>query len=97
MRRLIICTPHQRLSDQIQENEVGRAGSMYGGESKVYTGFWWGNLRKRDHLENPAVDGGKILNGSSGSGMEDTDWISVAQDSDRSQALVNVVMNLRVP
>jgi hypothetical protein len=21
----------------------------------VYTGFWWGNLRERDHLENPGV------------------------------------------
>jgi hypothetical protein len=23
----------------------------------VYTGFWWGTLRKRDHLEDPGVDG----------------------------------------
>jgi hypothetical protein len=23
----------------------------------VYKGFWWGNLRERDHLENPGVDG----------------------------------------
>jgi hypothetical protein len=23
----------------------------------VYTGFWWGNLRGRDHLEDPGVDG----------------------------------------
>jgi len=22
----------------------------------AYTGFWWGNLRERDHLENPGVD-----------------------------------------
>ena len=22
----------------------------------VCTGFWWGNLRERDHLENPGVD-----------------------------------------
>jgi hypothetical protein len=25
------------------------------------TGFWWGNLRKRDHWENPGVDGRIIL------------------------------------
>ena len=25
------------------------------------TGFWWGNLRKRDHLEGPGVDGRIIL------------------------------------
>jgi hypothetical protein len=27
----------------------------------VYTGFWWGNLRKRDHLGDPGVDGRIIL------------------------------------
>jgi len=21
------------------------------------TGFWWGNLRERDHLEDPGIDG----------------------------------------
>ena len=24
----------------------------------VHTGFWWGNLRQRDHLEDPDIDGG---------------------------------------
>jgi hypothetical protein len=23
--------------------------------------FWWGNLRKRDHLEDPGIDGRIIL------------------------------------
>jgi hypothetical protein len=23
----------------------------------VAVGFWWGNLRERDHLEDPSVDG----------------------------------------
>ena len=27
----------------------------------MYTGFWWGNLRERDHLEAPGVDGKVIL------------------------------------
>jgi hypothetical protein len=27
----------------------------------VYTGFWWANLRERDHLRNPGVDGRIIL------------------------------------
>jgi len=31
------------------------------GEEEVYTGFGWGNLRERDHLEDPGVDGRIIL------------------------------------
>jgi hypothetical protein len=28
---------------------------------EVYTGFAWGNVRERDHLEDPGVDGMIIL------------------------------------
>jgi len=28
---------------------------------EAYTGFWWGNLRERDHLGDPGVDGRIIL------------------------------------
>jgi hypothetical protein len=28
---------------------------------EVYTGFWLGNLRERDHLEDPGVDRRIIL------------------------------------
>ena len=24
---------------------------------EVHTGFWWRNLRERDHLKNPGIDG----------------------------------------
>jgi len=27
------------------------------GRGAMHTGFWWGNLRERDHLEDPGVDG----------------------------------------
>jgi hypothetical protein len=30
-------------------------------KGEAYTGFWWGNLRKRDHFGNPSVDGRIIL------------------------------------
>ena len=31
------------------------------GRGEVYTGFWWGNLRERDDLGDPGVDGRIIL------------------------------------
>jgi hypothetical protein len=61
----------------------------------VHTGFWWGDLREGDQLGDPGIDG--ILNGSSRSGMGAMDWIELPQDRDRWWALVNAVMNLRVP
>jgi len=30
---------------------------------EVYTGFWWGNLREREHLEDPGVNRRIILGG----------------------------------
>ena len=38
---------------------AGHVARMGGG--KVSTGFWWGNLRERDLLGDPAVDGRIIL------------------------------------
>jgi hypothetical protein len=31
------------------------------GKGEVHTRFWRGNLRERDHLRDPAVDGRRIL------------------------------------
>jgi hypothetical protein len=64
----------------------------------VYAGFWWGNLNERDHLEEPGVDERIILKWIfrkwDVGGM---DWINMAPDRDRWRALVNAVMNFRVP
>jgi hypothetical protein len=40
---------------------MGRACSIYGGRREVHTGFWWGDLREGDHLEDPGIDGRIIL------------------------------------
>jgi hypothetical protein len=32
-----------------------------GGRVEVYTGFLWGKLRERDHLEDPGIDGRILL------------------------------------
>jgi hypothetical protein len=67
------------------------------GKREVHTGFWWGGLREGDHLGYPGVDGRIILkwifkmwDGAMG-------WIELAQDRGRWRAVVNAVMNLRVP
>jgi hypothetical protein len=64
----------------------------------MHTGFWWGNLRERDHLEDPCVDGRIILRWifRKWDVRWDTDWIDLAQDRNRLRTLVNAVMNLRV-
>jgi hypothetical protein len=36
---------------------VEREGEESKGSGEVYTGFWWRNLRERDHLGDPGVDG----------------------------------------
>jgi hypothetical protein len=67
------------------------------GRGEACTGFRWGNLRERDHWRDPSVDGRIILT-----------WIFSKWDVgiwtgwswlrvDRWRAVVNAVMNLRVP
>ena len=65
----------------------------------MYTGFWWRNLKERDHLEDPDVNGKIILRwifmkwdvgawtGSS--------WLG--RDRDSLRALVNAAVNLWFP
>jgi hypothetical protein len=36
-------------------------GVGVGGIKEMHTGFWWGNLKKRDYLKDPGIDGEKIL------------------------------------
>jgi len=64
----------------------------------AYTGFWWGNLKKRGPLGrhrprwdyNIKMDLKEVEFGA-------IDWIELAQDRDMWRAFVNAVMKLRVP
>jgi hypothetical protein len=40
---------------------AGHIACMGGGRGEVHTGFWWGNLKKRDYLEDLGVEGRIIL------------------------------------
>jgi len=65
--------------------------------AETHTGFWWGDRRERDHMEDLGVVGKIIFKLISRSGMRGTDWIDLAQGKERWRAPVNRVMNLRVP
>jgi len=67
------------------------------GRGELYTGFCWGNLRVTDHWKGPVIDGRIILSCIVKVGCVGMDWIELAEDRDRWRALVNAVMNLRVP
>jgi hypothetical protein len=44
------------------------------GERRVAYRFWWGNLRERDHLEHPGVDGNIIVQWIFRQWNGDMDW-----------------------
>ena len=58
---------------------------------EVHTGFWWYNLRERDHLENLDVDGRLICKWIFRKWNGGMDWIRVDQDKDRWWSFVNAV------
>ena len=78
-------SPHQ--SGGKIENEMG---------GEACTGFWWENLKERDHLVDLGVDGMIILRWIFRKwDVTVMDWIELAQDRDRWRELVTAVMNLR--
>jgi hypothetical protein len=57
---------------------------------------WWGNLKERDHLEDPGIDWRTILKWILRKCNGDMDWIDRTQDRGKWRALVNAVINLPV-
>ena len=60
----------------------------------MHTGFWWGTLKDRNHLEDPGEDGRIILKWIFRKWDGGVDWIDVAENRDRWRAFVKAVMNL---
>ena len=68
------------------------------GKGEALTGFWHGNLRERDHLEDLCTYGGIMLRWIFRKWNRGyMDRIDLAQDRDRWRALLKAVMSLRVP
>jgi hypothetical protein len=85
------------LGDKIKEIELGGACSMYGGVERHIQGFGgetWGprSLGRPKHRWKDNIKMGLQEVGHGG-----VEWIELAQDRDRWQALVNAVVNLQVP
>ena len=56
----LYCSPN--IVQVIKSRRMTWAGHVARmGRREVYTGFWWGNQRERDHLQDPGVDGRIIL------------------------------------
>jgi len=53
----VVFASHQKFSgNQIKEDKLDGACSTYGGR-EIYARLCWGNLRGKDRLEEPRVDG----------------------------------------
>jgi hypothetical protein len=64
----------------------------------MHIGYWWESQKERDHWEDKDVGGWTILKWILREiGRDGVDWMDMAQDRDQWRALVNTVLNLRVP
>jgi hypothetical protein len=63
----------------------------------VHKGFWWGNPRERNHLKDLGTYGRIILKWIFKKLNGCMDWIDLVQNREKFWAVVNAVLNLRVP
>jgi hypothetical protein len=94
----LYCAPN--IVQAIKSRSMRRAGHVaHTGEKRKKFGIWWGKLKERDHLEDLDVDVPIILKWSlkKSVGRMWTGLLWLALHRHMRQALVNVVMNLRLP
>jgi hypothetical protein len=76
---------------------MDRACSTFGGREEIYMGYWWGNLREREHLGDQGVDGRIILRWIFRKwdvvAWTELIWLGIGK---RWRAFVIAVMNIRV-
>jgi len=83
--------------DQIEKNEMGGTCSMYGGVGGAYR-VLVGKTKGKTPLGRPRLRWeNNIKMDLQEEGWAGVDWIDLAQDRESWRALVNGVMNLRVP
>jgi hypothetical protein len=64
----------------------------------MHIGYWWESQKERDHQEDQDIGEWTILKWIIREiGWDSMDWIELAQDRDHWRALLNTLMNLRVP
>ena len=61
MKSFMICSSRPISFVRSNRKKKYVIGGAYTAYDRVYTGFSWGKQRKRDHLEDPGVDGRIIL------------------------------------
>ena len=71
--------------------------SAYGGEEKRIQGFGWETKGKETAWETQSSWEDNIKMDLQEVGCVDMDWVDLARDRHKWRALVNGVMNLRVP
>jgi len=76
---------------------MGGECSTCGGRGQLHTGFWWGNLRKKNPLGGPRRRWeNNIKMELQEVGCRGMDFFDLAHNTDRWRAIVIAVINLRV-
>jgi hypothetical protein len=97
LRRIFGPKRDEVTGDQVKEDEMSRSCSTNGEKRNAYRILVGKPERKRPLGRLRRRWGDNIKIDHRETGWDDMDWINQDQDRDQCRALVNTVMNLRVP